>query len=175
MGKTIVLLLIAVGSLSCRPSHPSTEHSPAEVEQTLREMERAFERYDFEALSAVCADSFVLIENSYPMSYGKTVDMMTGFRDLGLGISYELGDFSVEIDGNVAWAIYTNTGTYSGASEEAKNWIHTVGFDDPFQLNFVETAVLRHVEGQWKVMLLHATFIPSETAITLMESLVAQN
>lgn len=117
----------------------------AAVEGTVVAFFDALEASDYDSLRAVVTADFELVEDTAIMSTDEFVSFAKSFREGGTTLTWKLGDFNTEIRRSVAWTRYRNRGRMTSPDGAVT------------RLEWLESAVLVKVDGQWKIDRLHST------------------
>jgi ketosteroid isomerase-like protein len=123
---------------------PALAGDTAAVEAAIRENYAAYSSFDEARYRATTTGDFLLLEHGELIDREGDIANMakpgTGFR------RSDRFDFStVRVEGDIAWAVYTlNSEIYDDKrGARSREWL--------------ESAILRREDGQWKVALLHST------------------
>ena len=129
------------------------------IEETARKIEKAISVFDFELAESMMLPEARWIEHGPPVP----VNDWGGFPQLkkaGVRIDYELSDFKIEVDGDVAWLTLLIKGRFTGDSPEARALVGTVA--NPLSernQTFVESFVMKRTASGWKLALGHTSAI----------------
>ncbi|WP_415908344.1 nuclear transport factor 2 family protein [Oleiharenicola sp. Vm1] len=142
-------LLFALGSVPGRAE--SADETTAVRQRIVDAYHAAFVTQDPARYRALLTDDYLLLE------HGELLDVA---GDLALIPKPEAGyrrtdqfDFhQVRVAGDTAWAVYTLRSDITDPQH------------GPRHRDYLESAVLRRVSGQWRIALLHSTKLPSPAA-----------
>jgi ketosteroid isomerase-like protein len=153
MRRHAALLLICVATISCRSVSPAGSRAidPADdvraVETALRAWYDASERHDSTTYVAQMLPEFFILEDTTHYDRATLARLVAASFPAGTDRA-TLSDFSTQISGDVAWSTFRNAEVFTPAGAAAL----------PVR-RFVETAIFRRVNGQWKLARYHATRI----------------
>lgn len=129
------LPLPVVAALVLAPG-PVTGQDERAAEETVIGFFDALEASDYDALREVVTDDFELVEDTMLMSTEEFVSFAKSFMEDGTTLTWELGEFKIEVRGPVAWTRYRNRGRMT--TPEGEN----------SPLEWLESAVLVKIDGQ---------------------------
>jgi len=140
------MIIFFSGAVSFSNAQVLTNDQKA-VQNTVIEMFEALSNRDSIALKKFCTSDILLFE------YGKTWNLDTLIRKaIRLNTASDFNrvntiDFiNTTIDGNVAWATYNNQA-------------HITQNGNRLTIHWIETVVLINERKQWKIKVLHSTFL----------------
>ncbi len=152
--KRLAALLFSVATMMACTGRPATVHSaaaPADdaraVESALRAWYDASTRHDSASYAAVLLPDFFIFEDT--TRYDRTALLTLVASSFAYGTDRAtMSDFSTRVAGDVAWTSFRNEEffTPNGAAPQPVR-------------RYLESAVLRRVDGQWKLERYHATRI----------------
>lgn len=116
----------------------------ADVQQAIQDNYAAYSGFDEAAYRATTTDDFILLENGELIDREGDVANMPK-RENGFRRKDHFSFNSVKVEGDLAYAVYTlDSEIYDDVKgARSREWL--------------ESAVLRRVEGRWKMALLHST------------------
>jgi ketosteroid isomerase-like protein len=153
MKRLAVIMCIAATAIGC-VGHPATARSavaPADearaVESTLRAWYDASTRHDSAAYAAVLLPDFFIFEDT--TRYDRTALLTLVASSFAYGTDRAtMSDFNTRVEGDVAWTSFRNEEFFTPTGAAAQ----------PVR-RYLESAVLRRVDGRWKLERYHATRI----------------
>ena len=143
---TALLLTLPIGAAaSDQPSSASTDE--ARVTATVRSMFAALSTEDIPKLRAVIAPDFYAFEAGGRITGDALIELMKKAHAAGKVYVWTVNEPEVHIDGSMAWITYVNRGSIKDATE-TKN------------VSWLESAVLRKEQDNWRIQFLHSTRVP---------------
>ena len=136
-----LILAVSVVPLACRRAPEAKE-----VEAARNRFFAAISSYDPDSIRAAATPDIALLEDGLVWSMDSLLSTVTWLEEEGLRIEYAFENDRVRLEGPVAWMTYKNRGILSAEG----------GADT---LHWVESALFREEEGEWKMILLHSTRI----------------
>ena len=116
-------------------------------EKTIVEAFDAIAQLDIDRLKSHCTDDIIIIENGPIWNMDSLIQRLlprksdTSFKRIN-----KIDFLQTEIEGNTAWTYYINQA--AGISN-----------NKPFEVKWIESAVLINQNGNWKIKLLHSTVL----------------
>jgi len=157
--------------LACATPQPQPVDARA-VEGVVRPFTEALQGRRLDAVSGMFEPGARWVEQSYPVSIDSMLSVFRGMESMGVRLEYDLRDFVVAGEGTVAWATWSNHGTFVVASEPGKTaflalkstgWpgtIDSTASEWRISATFSESAVLRRQKGTWRIVFGHTTPLP---------------
>jgi ketosteroid isomerase-like protein len=148
-GIIVALLTLNLRGVAAEPPTPPTPANAeqAQVVETIRSMFTALAAEDIPKLRAIVAADFYAFEAGGRITGDALIDLMKKAHAAGKVYVWTVNDPEVHTDGNMAWVTYVNRGSIKDGSE-TKN------------VSWLESAILRKNEGNWRVQFFHSTRIP---------------
>jgi ketosteroid isomerase-like protein len=119
----------------------------AQVVDAIRSMFAALAAEDIPKLRAVIAPDFYAFEAGGRITGDALIDLIKKAHAAGKVYAWTVNEPEVHIDADMAWVTYVNRGSIKDTSE-TKN------------VSWLESAILRKEEGNWRIQFLHSTRIP---------------
>jgi ketosteroid isomerase-like protein len=141
----VLLTLILPGLAAEQPRPAAADQAP--VVEAMRSMFAALAAEDIPKLRAIIAPDFYAFEAGGRITGDALIDLMKKAHASGKVYSWTVNDPEVHIDGGTAWVTYLNRGSIKDASE-TKN------------VTWLESAILRKEQGNWRIQFLHSTRMP---------------
>lgn len=98
---------------------------------------------DYQKMREACSSDFLLFEDGIIWTVEDHISYLEAMEGKG-SISYSFADVKKNIEGSVAWITHRNI---AEAAIEGNS----------MQFEWIESAVLRKIDGNWKMVLLHST------------------
>lgn len=138
--KTIVISFIsAFVLLGCtQQSNTKEPLDNGEVENTLKGFSHALATGDSTELVQMAGPDFALLEDGRAYDIHATIESIGNVFASGGMMKRILSDFHTQVREPVAWSRYTVNVEFAAG-------------DDTSHISLIETAVLEHIAGQWKV------------------------
>jgi ketosteroid isomerase-like protein len=143
---TVLLLRLTIGALAADQPGPTTADQ-VQVTEAIRSMFAALAAEDLPKLRSLIAPDFYAFEAGGRITGDALIDLMKKAHAAGKVYVWTVNEPEVHIDGDMAWVTYTNRGSIKDASE-TKN------------LSWLESAILRKAEGNWRIEFFHSTRVP---------------
>ena len=160
-----VLTLVAA---SCaKQAVLNTEADRVEVERALRRWPVVLQAYDYDGVVALIDSSTVWIEHSPPTPIATAIAIFRTLDSADVVIRYgELRNLQITVHGDVAWAHWLVDGTFTTDTDAGRAWFRSfTGTTDvrqrEWRFNWVESAVMRRSNGQWRFAFGHTTRLPA--------------
>ena len=147
--RALVLALTGAAATLAAPAHAQSPDCPnpatarAEVEQTIRDFFDALRKDDpanFQSLTTPGMYSFDVGERFDGDALAKVIAKAL---DDGVEINWSLGPMDTKVRCDVAWSAWVNTGS-AGTPPDVR------------PLSWLESAVLVHQDGRWKIDFFHS-------------------
>jgi len=136
-----VLILLSL-STGCKTKvDPNVELQKAE--KVLQSYFDGISAFDYQKMRDACSSDYLLFEDGIIWTVEDHINFLQPMEGMG-SISYSFHDARKILDGNVAWITHLNIA-------------EAIMQDNPVHFEWIESAVLRKIEGEWKLVLLHAT------------------
>jgi hypothetical protein len=133
------VLLLGVVLTGCNQQSGGKESLDAgEAENTLRGFSHALATGDSAALIQMAGPDFVLLEDGRYYDIDATIASINTVFAAGGMMKRTLSDFHTQVREPVAWSRYTVTTEFMRG-------------EDTMHVLLIESAVLEHIAGQWKV------------------------
>ena len=128
----------------------------ADVQQAIKDNYTAYSGFDERKYRATTTDDFILLENGELIDREGDVANMPK-PDIGFRRKDHFTFNSVKVEGDFAYAVYTlNSEIYDDVKgARSREWL--------------ESAILRRIEGRWKMALLHSTRVSQPGGARNME------
>jgi len=120
------------------------------VAKALSDWYDAIQHHDARGIEDALTPDFLLIEHDELIDRASLVAGLIDDTTAGYQTA-ELSEFHITIEGDIAWSTHRN--------EEV--WYPVDG--EPLELGFLETVVLRRVDGSWLIDRYHATRLRPDT------------
>jgi hypothetical protein len=152
MSKALVFLLALVASGCSTMQHVvepvhTTATDTAQVVEAIRSMYVAATNDDLTKFHTVIASGFYAFDNGKRFDGDALMDLIKTAHAAGKIYVWRVTEPEVRIDGGMAWITYLNQGSVQdGSSTKHLSWL--------------ESAVLRKENGQWRIQFFHSTRIP---------------
>ncbi len=140
--RHLIALMCAALAVSCSPS-ASTDADLRKAQLVLRGYSDAISRWDYAEMRRLCSPGFRLFEDGEIWTVDDHVAFLRRYEGKA-SIAYEFTEATGAVDGNVAWFTHRNS---AKAQIEGK----AISFE------WIESAVLRKTNGEWRLVLLHST------------------
>ena len=137
------ILLFLTFSACDAPPPPEPSDTPAQAQGAVLDFFAGIEAMDFDAIRSTVTDDFEIVEDTIIFDTAGFIGLLEPFVGAGATISYEFSDFNTEVSGSLAWTRYRNRAVMS-----------MDGVTTHFE--WVETAILQKVGGDWLVDRLHS-------------------
>lgn len=164
----LAVALLALVAAGCAPPRDADSVSDrSAIEATLRQWPVALQAYDHDAVAGLVDSTTVWIEHGTPMSIATVTGIFRSLDSMAVAIRYgELRDLRIGVQGDIAWAHWLADGTFTTDTDAGRAWFRNfTRTTDPTQrewkFNWVESAVLRRSDGQWRFVFGHTTRLPS--------------
>ncbi|MFL6519609.1 MAG: nuclear transport factor 2 family protein [Chthoniobacterales bacterium] len=118
-----------------------------QVVEAMRSMFAALAAEDIPKLRTIFAPDFYAFEAGGRITGDALIDLMKKAHAAGKVYVWTVNDSEVHIDGETAWITYVNRGSIKDGSE-TKN------------VSWLESAILRKEDGNWRIHFLHSTRMP---------------
>jgi len=119
----------------------------AQVVEVMRSMFAALAAEDVPKLRTIIAPDFYAFETGGRISGDALIDLMKKAHAAGKVYAWTVNDSDVHIEGRTAWITYVNRGSIKDSSETKT-------------VSWLESAILRKEEGNWRIQFLHSTRLP---------------
>jgi ketosteroid isomerase-like protein len=140
------LLTGTIGATAGDQSGPSSaDHD--QVTAVIRSFFAAATTDDLDKLHAVTTPDFYAFDAGGRFTRDALMDMIKAAHAAGKVYVWTVNEPEVHIDGSMAWVTYINRGSIKDASE-TKN------------VSWLESAILRKGEGNWRIQFFHSTRTP---------------
>ena len=147
--------LFSITALFCALTHSgigAEQPGPASVDQAqvvdaIRSMFAALAAEDIPKLRAIIAPDFYAFEAGGRITGDALIDLMKKAHAGGKVYAWTVNEPEVHIDAEMAWVTYVNRGSIKDAAE-TKN------------VSWLESAILRKEEGNWRIQFFHSTRVP---------------
>lgn len=127
-------------------TRPTPNNDASVLENTLQTWYAAIQRHDLQAAADLLTPDFVMVEHTEVLDKSKLLAYLADGMNYGTQTS-QLVDFKATFHGDdLAWATLRNL----------EVWTPNDG-EPPMDLEFVETAIFRQVDGRWMLAHYHAT------------------
>ena len=143
---TAVLLTLSLRGVAAEQPRPATTDE-AQVVEAIRSIFTALAAEDAAKLRAIIAPNFYAFEAGGRITGDALIDLMKKAHGAGKVYVWTVNEPEVHIDKGMAWVTYVNRGSIKDASE-TKN------------VSWLESAILRKDEGNWRVQFFHSTRMP---------------
>ena len=140
------LLTISLGGVAAEQPRPATADE-AQVVEAIRSMFTALAAEDIPKLRAIIAPNFYAFEAGGRITGDALIDLMKKAQGAGKVYVWTVNEPEVHIDKGMAWVTYVNRGSIKDASETK-------------DVSWLESAILRKDEGNWRVQFFHSTRMP---------------
>jgi ketosteroid isomerase-like protein len=127
--------------------NPTPANDQAEVTEAVRSMFAALAAEDIPKLRAIIAPDFYAFEAGGRVTGDALIDLMKKAHAAGKVYVWTVNEPEVHIAGDMAWVTYVNRGSIKDDSE-TKN------------VSWLESAILREENGNWRIHFLHSTRVP---------------
>jgi ketosteroid isomerase-like protein len=141
-----MLVTLILPGVAAEEPRPATADQ-ARVLVTMRSMFAALAAEDIPKLRAIIAPDFYAFEAGGRITGDALIDLMKKAHAAGKIYVWTVNEPEVHIDGGMAWITYLNRGSIKDSSE-TKN------------VSWLESAILRKEEGNWRIQFLHSTRMP---------------
>jgi len=164
---TAAALLTLVAASCAKQAVVNTEADRAAIDAALRRWPAVLQAYDYDGVAALVDSNTVWIEHSPPMPIATIMGVFRALDSLDVIIRYgELRNLQVGVQGDVAWAHWLVDGTFTTDTDAGRAWFRSfTGTTDARQrewhFNWVESAVMRRSNGQWRFAFGHTTRLPA--------------
>jgi ketosteroid isomerase-like protein len=145
-GIVAVLLTLTLPGAAAEQPRPATADQ-AQVVEVIRSMFAALAAEDIPKLRTIIAPDFYAFEAGGRITGDALIDLMKKAHAAGKVYVWTVNEPEAHIDGDMAWVTYLNRGSIKDSSE-TKN------------VSWLESAVLRKEEGNWRIRFLHSTRMP---------------
>lgn len=145
----LALVVAACGTNGSGDGAPAAAGGEAAVEAAVADFFDAITGYDYEALRDRVTSDFELVEDTLVLDLQGFIDFIEPYEERGATITYELSDFNTEVRGDVAWTRYRNEGLLRSGEDE-------------IPLEWLESAVLLNVGGDWRIDRLQSSPVTRE-------------
>jgi ketosteroid isomerase-like protein len=145
----IVTALLLTSTIGPAASGQATVSGKDEVQVTeaVRSMFAALSAEDIPKLRAVIAPDFYAFEAGGRITGDALIELIKKAHAADKVYVWTVNDPEVHIDGSMAWVTYINRGSINDAAE-TKN------------VSWLESAILRKEEGNWRIQFFHSTRMP---------------
>jgi hypothetical protein len=153
--KALLFAITATATILAAPAHASHSQCPdpatarVEVEQTIRQFFDALRTKDTAPFKQVTTEGFYAYDVGARFDGRELADLIAQTLENGVEINWNLGPMDTKVRCDVAWSQWENTGS-AGSPLNVK------------PARWLESAVLVHEDGRWKVDFLHSQRAPVE-------------
>lgn len=141
MRHLVALIFVALAA-SCSPG-ASTDAELTKAQLVLRGYSHAISLWDYDEMRRLCSPDFRLFEDGEIWTVDDHIAFLRRYEGKA-SIAYEFTEATGAVDGNVAWFTHRN---------KAKAQIEGT----PISFEWIESAVLRKKNAEWRLVLLHST------------------
>lgn len=148
--KTVIPLIMGASALCLAPGVqaqsapcPDPDTAPAEIERTIDTFFDALREKDGIAFKAVTTPLMYSFDVGERFDGTELVDAVTGALSQGIEINWSLGPKDTKLRCDVAWSAWENEGS-AGPPGDVK------------RVRWLESAVLVHQDGRWKIDFFHS-------------------
>jgi hypothetical protein len=158
------LALTATACTTPAPVDPAADRSA--VEAALSKWPLVLERYDWDGIASLIDSSTTWIEEGPAVPVVNVLDIFRTLDSAQVAIDYgELRDLQVGVQGDMAWGYWLLDGTFTTDTDAGRAWFRAyTGTTDPEQrewrFRWVESAVLRRTNGEWRFVFGHTSRLP---------------
>jgi len=135
----LVFLLINCGTLK------DEDLEKQKIEEVVSGFFTAVSEYNYTGIKGKCAEGFMLLEHGKIWNADSLINLIKPYERIAK-FSYRFKDFKTTVEGSTAWIAYRNIGLMTTK-------------DNRTEYEWLESAVLRRKNGEWKLALLHSTRI----------------
>ena len=142
--KCMTAAVIAAALLLLPATTCAGDTDKEQVVEALRTMMAATSAEDMARIREVTTPGFYIFDMGHDMTAEQLVGMVRDRRESGVTFNWQVTEPRVNIDGHTAWVTYVNPGAIArGAKTKEMAWL--------------ESAVLRRIDGSWRIVFLHST------------------
>lgn len=143
---TALFFALSQSGIGAEQPRPDTVDQ-AQVVDAIRSMLAALAAEDIPKLRAITAPDFYAFEAGGRITGDALIDLIKKAHAGGKVYAWTVNEPKVHIGADMAWVTYVNRGSIKDASE-TKN------------VSWLESAVLRKEEGNWRIQFFHSTRMP---------------
>lgn len=144
----VAILLVACSTPAAPPPASVPQDDARAIHQTLLDWYQAIHTFDSAGIAAPLTPTFLILEDTLPLSKEALVAGILSGRGLGSQTA-ELRDLNTRVRGDVAWTTLRNHEVFTPATGK------------PDTLDFLETIVFERIEGRWMIDRYHAARLDS--------------
>lgn len=143
----VLLSTFTIGALAADQQPRPATADQVQVTEAVRSMFAALSAEDIPKLRSLITPDFYAFEAGGRITGDALIDLMKKAHAAGKVYVWTVNEPEVHIDGSMAWVTYINRGSIKDASE-TKN------------VSWLESAILRKEEGNWRIQFFHSTRTP---------------
>lgn len=129
-----------------QPAAPATTDT-SQVIEAMRTMYGALTKDDLAQFRSVAAPDFYAYDGGKRFTAEALVELIRELHAAGNVFVWQVTEPEVRLHGELAWITYVNRGSLRNASGTRP-------------LSWLESAVLRKVDGRWRIAFFHSTRVP---------------
>jgi hypothetical protein len=152
--RAIAIAMVLLMTLSSNPLHAQSKPLTAEQQQvvdTVGAIFAAAETDDLAKFHSVTAPSFYIYDNGARFDGDTIMNLIKKQHEAGKRYVWNVTDPDVHISGSNAWVAYVNRGSITDASGTQ-------------EMQWLESAVLKKLQGRWKIEFMQSTRVPPSAA-----------
>lgn len=140
----LIVLILLILLTGCKTQvDPNVELQKAE--KVLLSYFDGISAFDYQKMRNACSSDYLLLEDGIIWTVEDHVNFLKPMEGIGT-ISYSFHDARKTIEGNVVWITH-------------RNIAEAIMQGNPVNFEWIESTVLRKIEGEWKMVLLHSTTV----------------